>query len=146
MPLATLTFPKVEVTLDVPADFAAYVTLEDLRVMAEGILSVQHIGLGIDTICRLRKDEKTHQWTHAMVSVDEDDAPDVRIEDDGFTHAEREIAAIDTGTLTLSAEYRRLGHDLEAMTISGPCAPEEATLRLRGIIAHLENLWKNSTP
>lgn len=57
MPKVTVLIPNIEVDLDVPADFAAYVTLEDLREMAEGILSVRHTGIGIDTVCAIRRGE-----------------------------------------------------------------------------------------
>jgi hypothetical protein len=144
MPRAILTFPKVEVTLDVPPDFVAYVTIENLRTMAESILSAGHTGIGIDTICRVRKDDKTHEWTEAFVNIEEEDTPDLRIEDDGFTQVEHEIEANTEGTLRLGAEYRRIGHDPEGVTILGPCTPDEAKERIRMLFPQLEQLWKGS--
>lgn len=145
MPKVTLTIPQIEVDLDVPADFAPYVTLDDLRKMAEGILSVGHMGIGIDTICRIRRCEKSHEWTDAFVRLDEDQQVDVAIEDDGFTSLEKEIAAKTTGTLSLTACFRKLGQQTELMSISDDsCTDPEAEKHMKHFYRHLESWWSSA--
>ena len=131
---------------DVPADFAPYVTADDIRQMAEGILSVDHIGLGIDTICRIRSGEKSHEWTNAMVRLDEDEKIGISIEDDGFTALESMIAATTTGTLTLTASYEKVGEEPRVISISDPTANEaESDRAMKYFIRNLESIWDSAT-
>jgi hypothetical protein len=147
MPLVNLTIPSVNVTLDVPPDFAAYVTLDDLREMALQILSVDHIGQGIDTICRIRRGEKQPEWTEAMVRFDEDLLPaiGIEVEDDGFAALEQELAAITHGTLSLTASFQMPGHEPELVSISGPFTRPETDSAMRYFFANLESFWKAAT-
>ena len=145
MPRVTLTIPHVDVSLDVPPDFAAYVTLDDLREMALQILSVQQEGLGIDTICRVRRGEKEPEWTEAYVNVDEDEIVAVAIEDDGFAALEKEIAAVTHGTLTLTACYEKLGQDQELVSINSPFTDTESDPAMRYFMRNLEEIFKSAT-
>lgn len=144
MPRVTLTIPKVNVTLDVPADFAAYVTLNDLRQMAESIVSVEHVGLGVDTICRLRAREKAPEWCEAFVAVDEDDTPVVTIEDDGFTALESEMNAATTGTISLTVSYEKPWHDPQRVSISKSYTEEESQRIMTHCTRNLESWWQDA--
>lgn len=147
MPKVTVLIPNIEVDLDVPSDFAAYVTLEDLREMAEGILSVRHIGIGIDTVCAIRRGEKTHEWTEAFVNLDEDEKINIRIEDDGFTALEKQIADTTTGTLTLTASYQKLGQDDELMSVMDTeCPDEKSESLMKHFMRHLDAWWQSAKP
>jgi hypothetical protein len=145
MPRVTLTIPHVDVSLNIPPDFAAYVTLEDLREMALQILSVQQEGLGIDTICRIRHGEKEPEWTEAYVNLDEDDPVAVEIEDDGFAALEKEIKATTHGTLTLTACYEKLGQQTELVSISSPFTETESDPVMRHFMLNLESIYKSAT-
>lgn len=143
MPILTVTIPNIKVDLDVPPDFAPYVTLEDIREMAEAILSVHHIGLGIDTVCRIRAKEKAPEWTPAYVHLDQDEKIDISLEEDGFTALEKTIAASTTGILSLTASYRKLGQQEELVSIMNEDTTEEqAAPAMRYFMKHLEGLWK----
>jgi hypothetical protein len=147
MPKVTVLIPNIEVDLDVPADFAAYVTLEDLREMAEGILSVRHTGIGIDTVCAIRRGEKNHEWTEAFVNLDEDEKINIRIEDDGFAALEKQIADTTTGSLTLTASYRKLGQDEELMSImDSKCPDAKAEPAMKLFIRNLDAWWMSAKP
>lgn len=147
MSKVTVLIPNIEVDLDVPADFAPYVTLEDLRDMAEGILSVRHMGIGIDTICAIRRGEKTHEWTEAFVTLDEDEKINIRIEDDGFTALEKQIAETTTGTLTLTASYQKLGQDADLMSVMDTeCTDADAEPAMKHYMRNLDTWWLSAKP
>jgi hypothetical protein len=144
MPQVTVTIPNIQVNLDVPADFAAYITLDDLREMAQSILSVEHTGLGVDTICRIRAGEKCHEWTQAFVTLDEDEPINVNIEDDGFAALEKQIADTEHGHLSLTIAYRKLGQQTELMAISNDeITPPEADAAMPNFMRQLEAWWKS---